>query len=296
MIDLHERLSEFSYGYGITREVEEALRSVGIRTAPFLPSLIDEANLGFDVKFEKPGGIVLLQFKLGQSLRRFVRKNGGVITPALDRPFWRFVVNTVEPEGQYETLLKAEQDGAETYYTAPQFVDWSEYLAAYEAGEVLDRSILVRPTWIRDALVAQGEPDGRHRIVYDQKRVYVCSEPKEIERLDPAHLGAAIRGSIAERKRKLSEVTRDVFSGLKRRGDIRRRFESSQPSAESDESEGVFETSSFMAVPHRDPNKARDVRVEKLRGRSKSEDDAFAAAIGIEAWSLGIQMILACLE
>jgi hypothetical protein len=123
MIELHERLSEFSYGYGATREVERLLSSVGIRTAPFLPNLLHEAELGFDVGFNKPGAVLLLQFKLGQSVQRFVRRAPTDLVPILDRPFWRFKVNTAEPEGQYETLLKAEQDGADAYYVAPKFVD-----------------------------------------------------------------------------------------------------------------------------------------------------------------------------
>jgi hypothetical protein len=48
MIDLHERLSEFSYGYGVTREAENLLGS-GYPYRAFSPSLLDEAELGFDV-------------------------------------------------------------------------------------------------------------------------------------------------------------------------------------------------------------------------------------------------------
>ena|SRR5437879_1533597 len=55
MIDLHERLSEFSYGYGVTRDVEQLLASVGIRTVPFLPSLLQEKQIGFDVGFGERG-------------------------------------------------------------------------------------------------------------------------------------------------------------------------------------------------------------------------------------------------
>jgi hypothetical protein len=106
MIDLHERLSEFSYSYGVTREVERSLAEVGIKTVPFLPSLIHEAELGFDVAFNRPGVALLLQFKLGQSLERFRRTNTCTTVPTLERPFWRFLLNTAEPDGQYETLLR----------------------------------------------------------------------------------------------------------------------------------------------------------------------------------------------
>jgi hypothetical protein len=155
MIELHERLSEFSYGYGITREIERLLDGIGIKTAPFLPSLAQEANLGFDVGFKKPGAAILVQFKLGQNVRRFVRPKSMMVAPGVAKPFWRFNINTAEPEGQYETLLKAEQDGAEVYYAAPRFVDWNDYLALFETEDVLENSLLIRPMEIRDKLAAQ---------------------------------------------------------------------------------------------------------------------------------------------
>src|SRR5439155_15650999 len=117
---------------------------VGIKTAPFLPSLLQEAQLGFDVGFDRPGALLLLQFKLGQSVERFRRSKPSDPIPNLHRPFWRFWINTAEADGQYETLLKAEQDGAETYYSAPRFSKWSDYLVAFESGEVLERSMLLR--------------------------------------------------------------------------------------------------------------------------------------------------------
>lgn len=88
MINLHERLSEFSYGYGVTREVERRLAAAGLRATPFLPSLLHEASVGFDVAFSGPGQVVMLQFKLGQELSRFRRLHPGETIPLLQRPFW----------------------------------------------------------------------------------------------------------------------------------------------------------------------------------------------------------------
>ncbi|MDO8409387.1 MAG: hypothetical protein Q7S93_04940 [Phenylobacterium sp.] len=56
-VELHERLSEFSYGYGVTREAEEALASVGLRAVPFLPNLLHEAELE-----QFPSGMTRLGF------------------------------------------------------------------------------------------------------------------------------------------------------------------------------------------------------------------------------------------
>jgi hypothetical protein len=55
----------------VTREGERQLASVGLRPTPFLPSLLHEAVLGFDVKFDRPGAALLLQLKLGEALQRF---------------------------------------------------------------------------------------------------------------------------------------------------------------------------------------------------------------------------------
>jgi hypothetical protein len=155
MIDLHERLSEFSYGYGVTRDVEQLLAGVGIRTVPFMPSLLQEKRIGFDVGFGDRGVPLLLQFKLGQSLSRFVRSDKTRAAPALIRPFFRFSINTGEPDGQFETLLKVEIDGAEVYYVAPRFTDWPQYVQFFDSGEVLERSVMVTPREVRQALVAK---------------------------------------------------------------------------------------------------------------------------------------------
>jgi hypothetical protein len=85
MINLHERLSEFSYGYGITREVEMLLSASGLKAAPFLPSLLHEKKLGFDVAFSSSGVVVMLQFKLGQVLERFRTTPSIPVAPQLKR-------------------------------------------------------------------------------------------------------------------------------------------------------------------------------------------------------------------
>ena len=164
-VDLHERLSEFSYGYGVTREVERLLRSQGLAATPFLPSLLHEASLGFDVAFNRPGTPLLLQFKLGQAMRRFVPGP----RPALQPTFWRYQIDTAEPDGQFELLLKAQQDGADVFYVAPKFHDWEIYLDAFERNRILRRSLIVRPDAIRQILDTNAAPDGLHKIVYDER-------------------------------------------------------------------------------------------------------------------------------
>jgi len=289
MIDLHERLSEFSYGYGVTREVEDLLADTGIHSVPFLPSLVQEKQLGFDVGFAKPGVPLLLQFKLGQSLRRFVRTDTSYPAPMLDRPFWRFSVDTSEPNGQFETLLAAEAYGAEVYYAAPRFSDWPRYAAAFEAGQVLDGSLLITPSEIRAALDAQGAADGPHRIVYDNNRVHVCSRPRRIEEIEPKVLAEKVAKRVRRNERSLGSTIKGVFESFFNRSEIRRMAKTGNPELESDGAVHSLAVRATDDLAHRE----RQRRLADFRERAKSEDDALAAAVGLELWALGIQLVLA---
>jgi hypothetical protein len=294
MIELHERLSEFSYGYGVTREVDQLLASVGVRTVPFMPSLLQEKQIGFDVGFSGRGVPLLLQFKLGQALHRFVRNDKSYPAPVLERPFFRFSIDTAEPDGQFETLLKAETDGAETYYVAPRFTDWPHYVNFFEAGEVLLRSVMVTPGGIRAALVAKGSPDGTHRIVYDRDSVHVCSTPTDVRDVRPQFLAENVVTRLNGDSKSLGQAVRRVYAGLEDRSAIRR-SQHTQDLFDGDE-EAIFEAKRptlDQRAPQQITRLERTRRLMQLRERARSEDDAIAAALGLEFWGLGIQLLFA---
>ena len=289
MIDLHERLSEFSYGYGITRDVEALLASVGVRTVPFLPSLLQEKQIAFDVGFGGRGVPIVLQFKLGQSLTRFYRSDPNHVVPLLERPFFRFSINTAEPDGQFETLLKAETDGAEAYYVAPRFTDWPQYVKFFEDGEVLERSAMVTPGEIRASLVAKGSADGPHRIVYDSNSVHVCSEPTEIRDVRPKLIASSVLKRIDSDDFNLGHRVRELYHGMEYRSEIRRateRFQVDQSLITPQSALGERAKPQFT-------KEERGRRLVQLKERSRSEDDAIAAALGFEFWSVGVQLLLA---
>ncbi len=286
MIELNERLSEFSYGYGVTKQIENLLNGVGIKTTPFLPSLLHEAKLGFDVAFDKPGTAILVQFKLGQSLRRFVRTKTTTIVPSVARPYWRFTINTAEHEGQYETLVKAESDGAETYYAAPRFVDWQEYLTFFEADSVLENSLLIRPSEIRNKLTSQGLSDGPHKIIYDGASVFVCSEPIEVYETRADQLASRVIQKISDQP--LEQLISHIFTGLEHRYQVRR--EKPTTSHVELEPDSEFTINEQAAVSR---TLARKRRLSELTARARSSADALGAAMGVEMWSLGIQVIFA---
>ena len=290
MIKLHERLSEFSYGYGATREAEQLLAMTGISTAPFLPSLLHEAELGFDVAFDRPGVPLLLQFKLGQSLTRFVRKDLTVPPPDLDRPFWRYEVNTAEIDGQFQMLLKAEEDGAEVYYVAPRFSDWTDYIDYYKRGSVLENSLLTSPVDIRRALDSVRAADGPHRVVYDQYRSHVCSRPASVDETRSRVFGEVTQSKIIERGQSVSSLVKEIWSGLDRVVKVRR------------VDSGTSEAENGLYISHEERRTLEAVRrqrsslLEDFRSRALSEDAAFALALGFEFWGLGAQLVFATIN
>ena len=201
MINLHERLSEFSYGYGVTREVEKLLAPTGLHATPFFPSLRQEGELGFDVGFETCGCVVLFQFKLGQELQRFRRQEPQQLAPSLEPPFWRLSIK--KPVNQFKHLLNFEKQGANVVYVAPRFSCWTDYKSVFRGNQVLDKSILLIPSEIERGRLAQGEKVS-DRVVYDRTRSYICSEPIELHE--------ETRGGL---KRKIEECVRTHDSSLK---------------------------------------------------------------------------------
>lgn len=251
MINLHERLSEFSYGYGVTREMEHRLAAAGVHATPFLPSLLHESTLGFDVAFSGPGQVVMLQFKLGQQLSRFRRLHPAESIPALQKPFWRYFVDV--DEHQFLRLEEFETQGADVFYVAPRFSNWSAYERAFHASEVLQQSLMLRPSQIRMGVA--GAP-GEHRIVYDRVNRYVCSEPRAVDEVRPEEAVEKVAARARDGLPLLAQLERLALR--KRTADL--------------------------------PRLSR-FRQRDLRSRARTPADGLAAEIGFEAWLQGAQVL-----
>lgn len=303
-VDLHQRLSEYSYGYGVTREVGMLLESVGLNAIPYLPNLIDEAGLGFDVGFERPGLPLLLQFKLGEALQRFVRSDPAQPKPILNSPFWRFRIDTAEVNGQYDLLLKADQGGAEVYYVAPRFSDWPAYVMAFERGEILEHSLILKPSEIDMAMTRQSMSDGLHRVVYDKVNVYVCSEPAQVQETSLLSFAERLKSIIISRKQPLGDALKVVHESLSKNRELRMPIPVEADSMPyMDDSKAsitvkpslMFSESAQNLSPH-GISMERQRRLGLLRENTKSEAEALFAAIGTEAWATGSQLIALTLD
>jgi hypothetical protein len=256
MINLHERLSEYSYGYGVTREYELRLTRAGLRPTPFLPSLLHEGELGFDVGFKTKGRVVALQFKLGQELQRFRRSTKSPSIPSpLRRPFWRFTIDT--RGHQFKRLIEFEKAGAEVLYVAPRFSTWIAYDQAFQDGEVVKRSLTLKPSKVLSALRKVRARAGDHRIIYDKSRRYVCSDPIAVPEEDPDRLAV----EIAVRVREGYSLERQIRA--------------------------LFERQRETPGPGRLPK----ARQRQIFTRARSRIEAMAAVVSLEAWSQGAQVI-----
>jgi len=214
--------------------------------------LIHEATLGFDVSFQAPGRLIALQFKLGQELRRFHRSPPTQTVPALARPFWRFNIDL--SGDQFLRLKELEDNGAEVYYLAPRFSNWMSFQMAFQKEKVLEQSLRLTPNEILiGASVQGGAGAGVHRIVYDHHPRYIFSEPVALKELSVAEIVAGIEGRLTK-DRTLDDAVRAIFN----RADV-------------------------LAGPGRLTGRA----LQNLLARARSPIEGMAAAVGMEAWSMG---------
>ncbi len=123
-------ISEFSYGYALT---EELIKGFGksITSAPVFPSLYQEGKTGggWDVKLDKGGIPLFLQFKLSHFMKNAnanERKNG-----TFSSPYYRMHIRPITHSKQHELLLDLENTGNVVYYSAPGFHEPDELNDAY---------------------------------------------------------------------------------------------------------------------------------------------------------------------
>jgi hypothetical protein len=139
--------SEFSYGYCVT---EDLIIGDGtpLTAAPVFPSLIDEGQpgVGYDLKLNKPGTPLFLQFKL---VHQMVRGNAKEAKKGhFKEPFYRMHLRSSSISDQHASLLSLEQAGNDVFYSAPAFHTVTALDSAYTERKVWNRSFRIRPTQI----------------------------------------------------------------------------------------------------------------------------------------------------
>ncbi len=159
---MRPRISEFSYGFALTREL---LQSPGLHTraAPVFPSLFAEGQPGggWDVHLDRPGVPLFLQFKLCNWM---VTTRCREATDAnFSTPCYRMYLRPAGVSNQHQMLLDLEMRNKEVYYCAPQFHRPAELNAAYLSGRVRSRTF-----WTRPSEIGALPDDSEHHFSFEQ--------------------------------------------------------------------------------------------------------------------------------
>ena len=154
---------------------------------------------------------------------------------------------------------------------------------------------MITPGQIRQALLSKSLPDGPHRIVYDKDGAHVCSEPVQVREARPELIAHAIGTRVRTDEANLGRLVHQIYDGLENRSAVRR--ESPDIIFEHGE-EATVETAQAMdeRAPEEVTRLERNRRLTELKARARSSEDAVAAALGFEFWSLGIQLLFAVEE
>jgi hypothetical protein len=192
-------ISEFSYGFALTCELI-AIANPPLRAAPILPSLIAEGRKGggYDVNLDIPGFPLFIQFKRSEHMKTRNAKESK--PPAgFDLPYYRMKITERWRSAQHDMLLELEGGGNEVFYASPLFHTVEELNAAYLGGTVSSQSRYVRPSEIGKL------DDESHCVAFNAKRIFVCSEPREIHGVE----GANFSHLLDERLRRDDRRIRD---------------------------------------------------------------------------------------
>lgn len=140
-------ISEFSYGYALTEELIQSHGTI-VTAAPYFPTLRAEGQLGYDIRLDRPGFPLFLQFKLSHNMIRNsaleIHRHGLF---RRDTKFYRMYLRK-PPSDQHQLLMNLEASGNEVYYVAPAFGEPDELDDAYLNHHVRNRSVFIRPSWV----------------------------------------------------------------------------------------------------------------------------------------------------
>lgn len=174
-LGMRPNISEFSYGFAITSEL--AGPPGAVTAAPVFPSLFAEGQPGggWDVRLDRPGVPLFLQFKLCHQMTR--RNCWEVQQAGFNVPCYRMHLRSARSSRQHEMLLDLEATGEEVYYSAPKFHEPEELNDAFLQNSVCKRSI-----WIRPSDIGRLPDDDDHHVSFEPGSPWTLfSEPRPIE-------------------------------------------------------------------------------------------------------------------
>ncbi len=185
-----------------------------LTAAPVFPSLIEEGQpgVGYDVRFDRPGTPLFLQFKL---VHQMVRRNANEAKRGdFQPPFYRMHLRSRLISDQHQSLLSLEQAGNDVFYVAPGFHRTVDLNTAYAMRRVWDRSFRIRPT-----LIGPFPNDEPHHVAFQQTsgiwRFYSEEPSREGHALETQEISTSLVKRIVERgERNLRDQIMDLDASL----------------------------------------------------------------------------------
>lgn len=170
--------SEFQFGYGLTRELDNGRWPLTPTGVPFFPTQPQEDDLGFDMGVSAGVWTLFIQFKRANKLTRSNAKQWD----SYRGEYFRFPVevsdDSREPD-QHGTLVKLGRQFPHTYYVAPEFIVWRDY-ERYARREQINRNA----AFLRCGSAPAPYDGERHHICYrpqDSVGLFFSEEPAQGE-------------------------------------------------------------------------------------------------------------------
>ena len=203
-------ISEFSYGFALTNEL---VGWVALSAAPVFPSLIEEgkAGGGYDVKLDRPGVPLFLQFKRSYCMIRRTAKEYQAVAAmggALNVPYYRFPITEALTSDQHEMLLALDDGSNLVFYAAPRFHQINEINQAWSRTDVARRSLFVAPSTIGPL------DDTQHHVAFDGANTWLCSEPRALEVLTSQGLEGRLSSFLKEHDQPLGELLPSLVADM----------------------------------------------------------------------------------
>lgn len=168
--------SEFSYGFAVTDELIN-WRGTNITAAPYFPSLIEEGSVGYDLRLDRPGLPLFIQFKRSEYISRVFSSSQESQNGVFYNPFYRMHLRSLDISQQHELLCDLETIGNEVQYIAPFFWQETEFNSYFLNKDVCNNSVFVSPLEI--GRITDYE---KHHISFQNlNQGYRFSEPVRLE-------------------------------------------------------------------------------------------------------------------
>ena len=197
---MRPEISEFSFGFAVVESLIRALPD-GVQAAPLFPTQVSEGSTGgYDVRLDRPGGLIFLQFKRSDLMTR----RSAIGSEDFHLPFYRFHLYSRMNYRQHQLLCELEKTSNSVYYCAPRLSRVDELNRAYLERTVLEKSIFFTPL----SLSIDSLDEREHTVSYDRVSDF------GVLRSTPVRVQASSVGELTRDIHSITSTRQTIKEGL----------------------------------------------------------------------------------